>query len=433
MDFKKVKNDFPLLANNPALSYLDSGATSQKPEVVIDAISNYYKEANANVHRAIYPLGERATMLYEQTREKVAKFINAASSCEVVFTKGTTESINFVAHSWALDHLKAGDEIVLTKTEHHANLLPWQLVAKQTGAKLVFVPLNTQTFECDDAQSVITSKTRLITVTQSSNVIGDIWQDGQLEAVIKKAHAVGARVLVDAAQTPAHARLDVQKLGADFVVFSPHKMFGPTGVGVLYIKQALHDDVRPYQVGGSMIFSATFNDATWAQAPQKFEAGTPPIASVIGLGAAIDYIEKNIDFDELKKHEAGLCAQLIDGLEKLDGVHIAGNKNKLRSSGHLVSFWVEDAHAHDVATFLGMHGVALRAGHHCAQPLANLLGVQSLLRASLCAYNNSEDIKKLLIGLEQTLTSIRSLSNKKSHEQSVSRRTDRTFQVSQQQ
>lgn len=393
---KNIRKDFPLLqkkVDRHQLIYFDNAATSQKPQQVIDAISNYYESQNSPIHRAMYNLGEQATTLYEQAREKVAQFINAHSD-EVIITKGTTQSINAVAAGWARVHLKEGDEILLTQMEHHANLLPWQQVAKMTGAILKFIPiLPDGTLDMKSLDHLLTKKTKLVSCIHVSNVLGT---HNDIETITKKAHAVGARVLIDAAQSVAHQIIDVKKINSDFLVFSGHKMLGPTGIGILYIKKELHDQMQPYEFGGGMVYEADFTHASWAKAPYKFEAGTPPIAQAIGLGAAIDYIQKNIDFAQLQTHEARLCSMLIEGLQKHPKITILGPIEQLKERGHLVSFVVKDMHPHDVATYLGNHGICVRAGHHCAQPLAKLLGISGSVRASFYAYNTLEEVEKFL-------------------------------------
>jgi cysteine desulfurase / selenocysteine lyase len=412
MEIHKIRKDFPIFQCPPGqgkrLVYLDSGATSQKPQAVIDAVVSFYTTSCSNVHRALYELGECATTSYETARDTVAAFINANKREEIIFTKGTTEGINFIAAAWAARTLKPGDEIVVTQAEHHSNLLPWQFVAQQTGAKLVFVSIDPKTFCVKNPTSVLSSKTKLVAITQSSNVIGPIWDSAtnEFENFIATAHKHGALVLIDAAQSIAHKKIDVQKLGADFLVFSGHKVFGPTGIGVLYINHKHHAAVEPYQRGGGMVFSVEFNDASWADSPLKYEAGTPPIAQAIGLGAAIDYMNKNFDYAALHKHEASLCSMLIDGLQKMPRVKIAGNIERLRREGHLVSMAFEGAHPHDIASMLGSRGVATRAGHHCAQPLAKHLGFESLLRVSIAAYNTTHDIEIFLMELEQSLKTL---------------------------
>lgn len=398
MNIKKIRNDFPIFAQhtNPELIFLDSAASAQKPNLVIDAITTYYQSQNANIHRGLYSLSEQATTAYEEVREKVSRFINAQNSCEVIFTKGTTEGINFIASAWAERHLKHGDEILLSHVEHHANLLPWQRIAQKTGALLKFIPLNQSTFLLETDGELITSRTKLVAVTISSNVLGNVWPEGSLEKIISQAHNVGAKVLLDAAQVVGHKPVDVQKLRPDFMVFSGHKALGPTGVGVLYINQQLHDEVEPYQVGGSMVYEVAWEHATWAQAPAKFEAGTPPIAAVIGLGATIDYISENIMFNELAAHYGALSTQLIDGLQALEDVKIYGNIQRMKQEGHLVCFTIKGIHSHDIAAYLASKNIALRAGHHCAQPLIRLLDVDALVRASFAAYTTTDEVQALI-------------------------------------
>lgn len=394
MDFKKIINDFPIFKNSKQLVYLDNSATTQKPQVVIDLISKFYAEQNSNVHRGLYSHGEIATTLYEQARKKVAEFINAEHAEEVIFTSGTTEGINFVANGWGLRHLKPGDEILITQAEHHANLLPWQYVAKQTGAVLRFIEINTQTYSFDNPERFLTPATKIVAVTNHSNVLGPVWGQNceNLKKLITAAQKQGTKVLIDAAQIPAHQKIEVQALNADFIVFSGHKMFGPTGVGILYIRKNLHDEVDPFMFGGGMVNSVSWECAKWAPAPHKFEAGTPPISSAIGLATAIDYIQTNFDFDELKKHQAELCKVLIEELSNTKEVQIIGNSSIIQTEGHLVSFTVEGIHAHDIAGFVGSRGVAVRAGHHCAQPLVKHLGLESLVRVSFAAYNTLQDV-----------------------------------------
>lgn len=408
MDFKKIRNDFPIFAHHtkPPLIFLDSGASAQKPALVIDAMTTFYQTHYANIHRGLYTLAEEATDAFEAVRDKVAHFLNARSN-EVVFTKGTTESINFVATAWALNHLKQGDEILLTHVEHHANLLPWQQVARKTGAVLKFIPLNTKTFLLEPDEALVTHRTKLLAATLNSNVLGNVWPDHSLNKIIQKARNVGARILLDGAHAVGHIPVDVKKLDADFFAFSAHKMLGPSGVGVLYINQTLHDDVEPYQFGGSMIYQASYESATWAQAPAKFEAGTPPIASVIGFGAAIDYIQKNINYDALSHHYSSLATQLIDGLNKVADIKIYGNKDVLKKDGHLVCFAVNDIHSHDIAAYLANKNIALRAGHHCAQPLINFLEVDALVRPSFAVYTTPDDIQTLIDALPLAISHLK--------------------------
>ncbi len=403
MMYETIKKDFPIFKHHKDLVYLDSAATYQKPSVVIGGIQEYYSQYCANVHRAFYPTGEIATEKYEEAREKIAQFINASPE-EIVFTRGATEGINFIAHTWGLDHLKRGDDIVITQAEHHANLLPWQRVAKRTGANLRYMPLNTQTHLLENPTDHISQITKLVSIIHSSNVLGHIWQADDLEQTIAKAHSVGAKVLLDSCQTSPHQKIDVKKLNVDFLVFSGHKTMGPNGVGVLYIKKELHDDVEPYQLGGSMVHSVAYDTASWAQAPQKFEAGTPAVASVIGLGHAIDYISKNINFASLAEHETKLSMKLYQELQSMPEVSLLGNPEMMKEHSHLVCFSIDGVHAHDAASYLGAKNIAVRAGHHCAQPLANLLGVQSCLRASIGIYNNEDDVTHFINELRDTIT-----------------------------
>lgn len=392
MDIKKIKNDFPIFRhhNQKPLVYLDSAATSQKPQMIIDALCRFYQEKNANIHRGLYALSEDATVEFEAARSKITAFINASSSSEVIFTKGTTEGINFVASAYAAQHLQPGDEILLTQVEHHANLLPWQRVAAQTGAILKFIPLNKESLQLEFHDNLLSSKTKIVAVTQSSNALGNVWKDANvLKNIIKKAHAVGAKILVDAAQTVMHEKLDVQALGADFVVFSGHKMLGPTGIGILFIKKDLHDSVQPYQLGGSMVHEVTFETATWARAPHKFEAGTPPIASAVGLGTAVDYITKHIDYQALHEHYTLLQNHLLNCVQNIKQVTPLVNGHR---ANHVISFTTQNIHAHDLAAALAQDNIAVRAGHLCAQPLVTMLGQPALLRVSFAPYTTIEDI-----------------------------------------
>lgn len=407
MNIEKIRSQFPIFnvkKNGQKLVYLDSAATTQKPQQVIDAVTDFYTHSNASVHRGVYDLSEHATIRYEQVRKQVALFINASDSSEIIFTSGTTEGINFVADSWGMSNIKYGEEIVVTQVEHHANLLPWQRLAKRVGAKLKFINLNKKDFTLNSIDSnLINSKTKLVALNHVSNVLGPIWdqEQNQLESIIERAHKVGAKVLLDSAQGVLHQKVDVQKLKPDFLVFSGHKMFAPTGVGVLYISKLLHDAIEPYKVGGAMVYEASFQDASWQQAPHKFEAGTPPIAQVIGLGAAIDFFNEWVDFEKLRKHETKLCSILLDGLSKINGIVVLGNQDRLRKYGHLVTFVFQNIHAHDVSYMLNEKNFAVRAGHHCAQPLAKLLGIEASVRVSFSLYNTSDQIKLLLCELEK--------------------------------
>jgi cysteine desulfurase/selenocysteine lyase len=408
----QIQKKFPFFAHQQKLHghdfvYLDNAATSHKPQEVIDAEIAVYTEYNANVHRGLYTAGEQVTQKYEEARSKVAQFINAQPD-EVVFTSGTTASINMIAESWGRDTLKSGDEIVVTQVEHHANLLPWQRLAQRTGATLRYIPLNQDTWQLEPEKITFSQKTKLVAITHQSNVLGPVWnpETNQLKPVIAAAHAVGAKVLLDAAQTAPYQGLDLQDLPVDFAVFSGHKMYGPTGIGVLYINEKMHDVVEPCFVGGSMVQSAGYHESSWQQAPLKFEAGTPPIAQAIGLGAAIDFLTTQItnqDKENLKR----LTHRLLDQLQTIPHIKILGNQDWIRNHGHLVSFTAEAVHAHDIAAYLSSKQIAVRAGHHCAQPLFGLLNIISSVRVSLSYYNTEADIDRLITELRNALTLLR--------------------------
>lgn len=398
---KRIRNDFPILkkqSHGKPLIYLDSAATTQKPQQVLDAIMRFYTEHNANIHRGVYALTEQATALYEAARGRVARFINAQTH-EVIFTRSTTESINMVAATWAKQHVSEGDEILVSELEHHSNLLPWQALARERGAKLTFIPVNADgTLKMELLPTLITRTTKLVAVSQVSNALGT---HNDVARIIAAAHAVGAKVLIDAAQSAPHQKIDVASMQCDFLAFSGHKMFGPTGIGVLYVASALHDQMPPYQYGGGMVYQADFAASIFLKVPHRMEAGTPAIAQAIGLAVAIDYLETHINFAELQKHEAQLCARLIDGLGAIPKIRILGPLEQLKEQGHLVSFVVEGMHAHDVAAYLDTQGICVRAGHQCAQPLATRLGIQSAVRVSFYAYNTLEEVDALLAALEK--------------------------------
>lgn len=402
----QLRLDFPILqekVNGYSLVYVDNAATSQKPQAVIDALVNFYTKHNANIHRGVHTFGEIATTLYEDARNNVAQFINAQSQ-EVVFTSGATAAINTVAHAWALNNCKLGDEILVTELEHHSNLLPWQDVCAKTGATLKFIPVNVDgTLEYEKLPELVTNKTKLVAVTHTSNVFG---LTTDLEKIITRAHAAGAKVLVDASQSIAHQKIDVQKIACDFLVFSGHKMLAPTGIGVLFIKKDLHNTIEPYQRGGGMVFEVDAHSAQWLKVPQVFEAGTPPIAQAIGLGAAIDYINDYINLDALKVHEAQLCARLIDGFKMLPYITVLGDVDELKTIGHLVSFTVQGMHPHDVAAYFNNFGICVRAGHHCAQPLAKKIGINASVRISFYCYNTTKEVDFILEIMEQLVSQI---------------------------
>jgi len=397
MDIKGIKEQFPILnqeVNGHPLVYLDSAATSQKPLKVIEAIETYYKEYNSNVHRGVHTLGTRATDGYEKSREKVRAFIGAKHVEEIIFTRGTTTSINTVAYSYARANLKEGDEIVITPMEHHSNIIPWQQAAKATGATLKYIPLQEDgTITLKDAEGVITSNTKIVAMMQVSNVLGTV---NPVKEIAEIAHRNGAVLLVDGAQSTPHMRINVQELDCDFFAFSGHKMCGPTGIGVLYGKKALLEKMEPVEFGGEMIDFVELYDSTWKELPWKFEGGTPIIAGAIGLGATIDFLEE-IGLDHILDHEKKLTAYAMAELQTIPDLTIYGPKER----AGLVTFNLADVHPHDVATVLDAEGIAVRAGHHCAQPLMKWLKVSSTARASFYLYNTEEDIDRLVEGLKK--------------------------------
>jgi cysteine desulfurase / selenocysteine lyase len=400
-NFKKLRADFPILhqkMNGHPLIACDNASTTHKPQAVIEALVTFYTTINANIYRGIHAFAEQATHAYEQARQKVARFIGALPE-EIIFTRGCTSGINFVVATWGKDTIHAGDEIVMTELEHHSNLLPWQRLAQQKGAILKYIPvLSDGSLDLSHLDSLITHKTKIVTIIHVSNAVGT---HVDIATIIARARHVGARILIDAAQSVPHQKIDVHAMGCDFLVFSGHKLLGPTGIGVLYIKKNLHNTLPPYEVGGGMVEDVDMHHATWAHAPQKFEAGTPPIAQAIGLGAAVDYINAHINFDELQIYEAHLCARLIEGLQTINGVKILGPVQELKKQGHLVSFLVEGCHSHDVAAFLDSKGISVRAGHHCAQPFAKKLGYDASVRVSFYFYNTIEDVDAIIAAIKE--------------------------------
>lgn len=401
-DIQTLRLDFPILAqtvNGQPLVYLDNAATTQKPQAVLDALNHYYQSQNANVHRAAHALSGQATLAFEAARAKVASFINAPDTAQVIWTRGATESINLVAYSFGMHSLKAGDEILLSTMEHHANIVPWQQVAAATGAIIKVIPL-TQDAELDmeAAANLFSTHTKLLAVSHISNALGAI---NPIKQLIAMAKAVGAVTLIDGAQAVGHFTLgkpavDVQALDCDFYVFSGHKMFGPTGIGVLYGKRELLEAMPPWQTGGEMIKKVSFEQTSFGELPFKFEAGTPNIAGAIGLGAAIDYLS-GLDRVAIAKHEQALMAQLLTGLNAMPEVRIIG-----RPQAGAVSFVIDDVHPQDLATLLDMQGIAVRTGHHCAMPLMQALDLpQGTIRASIAFYNSADDIAALLAGLDK--------------------------------
>lgn len=394
-----IKKDFPVLnqiVNDEPLVYLDNAATTQKPLKVLAAIKDYYENDNANVHRGVHTLAERATEKYEAAREKVRQFINAKSTKEVLFTRGTTTSINWVAQ-FAGQILKTGDEIVISIMEHHSNIVPWQEVAKKTGAILKFVYLKDGQLDMDDLRKKITNQTKFVSIAHVSNVLGTI---NPVEEITKIAHQHGAYTVVDGAQSTPHMAIDLQKMDVDFFAFSGHKMMGPTGIGVLYGKEELLNQFEPVEFGGEMIDFVYESHSTWTELPWKFEAGTPNIAGAIALGAAIDYIQE-LGIDQIHQHEIELIDYLMPKLQEIEGLKIYGPKDNVKRGG-LIAFNIEGLHPHDVATALDMEGVAVRAGHHCAQPLLNYLETPATARASFYLYNTKADCDKLVEALKKT-------------------------------
>ena len=393
MDFKK---DFPIL-NERSITYLDSGATTQKPVQVINAIDEYYKTTNANVHRGAYSLSVEATAQYEKAREKVANFINSPSAEQVIFSKNATESLNLVAYSYGMENIKKDDEIVLSIMEHHSNLVPWQKVAKTTGAKLNYMYINDE-FEISDEEieNKITDRTKIVGVTHVSNVLGTI---NNIKKIIKQAHKKGAIVIVDASQSIPHMKIDVRDLDCDFLVFSGHKMLAPLGIGVLYGKKQLLNEMTPFLMGGDMIEYVYEQETTFAPLPNRFEAGTQNIEGVIGLAAAIDYIE-NIGYEKIAQIEDEVVSYAREELSKLDFLELYITPNKQNHSS-VISFNIKGVHPHDVASILDTYGVCVRSGNHCAQPLMRYLGIDSTCRASFYLYNTKEDVEKLVEALNK--------------------------------
>jgi cysteine desulfurase/selenocysteine lyase len=397
-DLSSRAADFPILSRpirGKRLAYLDNGATTQKPDVVIEAERRFYRESNANIHRGVHWLSEHATDLYEAARERVRSFLNATRVEEIVFTRGTTESINLVAQSWARNALRPGDEILLSGMEHHSNIVPWQFVCEQTGAVLRVVPV-TDAGELDLAafDELLGPRTRLLAITHVSNALGTV---NPVAALIRRAHAVGARVLVDGAQAVAHLAVDVRALGCDFYVFSGHKLYGPTGIGALYARHELLQAMPPWQGGGSMIATVSFERTTFADVPQRFEAGTPNIAGAVALGAAIDYVLA-IGLERIAAHEHALLAQATAAVQALPGLRVIGTAADKAS---ILSFVVDGIHPHDLGTILDADGVAIRAGHHCAMPLMTRFGIPGTARASFALYNSEADVVALVAGIRK--------------------------------
>ena len=394
-----IKKDFPILdqiVNDEPLVYLDNAATTQKPKQVLAAIENYYLRDNANVHRGVHTLAERATAAYEAARERVRSFINAASSREVLFTRGTTTSLNWVAQ-FAAERLQPGDEVLISIMEHHSNVIPWQEACRKTGAKLVYVYLKDGALDMGDFRAKLNERTKFVSLAHASNVLGVI---NSIKEIAQLVHQRGALLVVDGAQSIPHMKIDVQDLDVDFFAFSGHKMAGPTGIGVLYGKEELLEQMTPVEFGGEMIDFVYEQEATWKELPWKFEAGTPNMAGAIGLAAAIDYLEE-LGMDAIAQHEQDLIAYVFPKLRAVEGLTIYGSQDLAQRSG-VIAFNLDGLHPHDAATALDYEGVAVRAGHHCAQPLLTYLQVPATVRASFYIYNTYADCDKLIDALEKT-------------------------------
>ena len=401
LDVNEIRKDFPILQrkthDSVPLVYLDSTATSQKPLAVIEAMDTYYRRSNANIHRGVHTLAEEATALYEAAREKIAKFINAASARQIIYTRNTTESINLVAHSWARSNLEAGDLVILTEMEHHSNLVPWHMLQEERGIELDFIPVTESgLLDLDVCKALLSRGPKLVAFTHMSNVLGTINPAAEM---IRMAHAVGAVTLVDAAQSVPHLKVDVQTLDADFLAFSAHKMCGPTGIGVLYGKANLLENMPPFLGGGDMIDQVELECSTWAPLPHKFEAGTPHIAGAVGMGAAVDFLEA-VGRERIAEHERMILAYGLQRLAEVPDLTVLGPVDPAARSG-VISFTLGDVHPHDLATILDAEGVAIRAGHHCAQPLMRRLDLSATARASFYLYSTCADVDRLVDGLNR--------------------------------
>ena len=399
-DVARVREDFPILkqtVNDKPLVYLDNAATSQKPQAVIDALVNYYMTENSNVHRGVHTLSQRATDSYEEARVKVQRFINAADDKEIIFVRGTTEGINLVAQTYGRENIGPADEIIISAMEHHSNIVPWQILCQEKGALLKVAPINDDgELLLDEFESLLNSRTKLVSIVHQSNALGTI---NPVEQIVELAHARGVPVLLDGAQAVAHVPIDVQRIGCDFYAFSGHKLYGPTGVGALYGRADLLNAMPPYQGGGEMIRSVTFEKTLYNVIPAKFEAGTQNIAGSVGLGAAIDYVN-GLGIENIAAYENELLAYGTERLAEIEPVRLIGTA---RNKGSILSFVMENAHPHDVGTILDSEGVAVRTGHHCAQPLMDRYGVPATVRASLAFYNTKEEIDTLVNGIDRVI------------------------------
>lgn len=403
-DIEQIRSYFPVLnrkVKDKPLVYFDNAATTQKPQVVIDALVDYYSNYNANIHRGIHSLAEEATAAYEATRDTVQRFINAAHREEIIFTRGVTESINLVAYTWARTNLKAGDEIIISGMEHHSNIVPWQLITEMTGAKLKVIPVDDNgELIMDEFYKLLNEKVKLVSVVHASNSLGTI---NPVKEIIDAAHKVGAIVMIDGAQSTVHLDIDVQELDCDFFAISSHKVYGPTGIGVLYGKKEILEAMPPFMGGGEMIKDVTFEKTTWNELPYKFEAGTPNIADTVALKAAIDFVER-IGKKQVRLHEEELLQYATEQLESIDGIRIIG---KAKQKVSVASFVVEGVHPQDLGIMLDNRGVAVRTGHHCTQPLMNRFGIPGTTRASFAMYNTKDEIDVMIAGLNKAIKLLR--------------------------
>lgn len=402
LSVENIRKDFPILKrlvrDNKPLVYLDNASTTQKPNQVIDAINDYYKNHNANIHRAVYALAEEATEAYEATRDKIAKFLNIPSRDEIIFVRGTTEAINLVAYAWGRTHIKEGDIIVTTEYEHHSNIVPWQLLTQEKGAKLEYIGMddNGELILDDLDKYLATGKVKLVAFSLMSNVLGTITDS---DKIISKCKEAGVLTLIDGAQAVPHMQVDIASLGCDFFAFSGHKMLGPTGIGVLWVRKSVLETMNPFHGGGDMIREVHKYETTWNDLPYKFEAGTPNIADVVGFGAAIDYLTK-MGIDNVRQHEIELTQYALEKMSKVKGITIYGTKD-ISKRGGVISFNFHDVHPHDVAHIIDREGVAIRSGHHCAQVLMERMNVAATNRASFYIYNTKEDVDKLVQSLDK--------------------------------
>ena len=400
---QNIVKDFPILQrtiNQNKLIYFDNAATTQKPTQVISSITDFYTNTNSNIHRGVHTLSMESTFLYDQSKDKIAEFINSPNSDSIIFTRGTTESINLVAETWGRSNLNESSEVVITELEHHSNIVPWQELIKETKSKLKYIPINKDgTLDYKNLDQIINSNTKIVSITHVSNGIGTI---NDIKKIIKRAKAVGAITLIDAAQSAPHMPIDVQDLECDFLAFSGHKMLGPTGIGVLYGKKTLLEEMPAYQKGGDMILEVTYETSSWNEVPWKFEAGTPNIAGAVGLKSAIDYL-LDISMDEIREHEKDLTEYVYSEIRNIKGIDILGPENIDERAG-LISFNVPNVHPHDLGTFLDTKGIAIRTGHHCAMPLIKKLGSHSSARASFYIYNTKQEIDEFITQINNSIT-----------------------------